>query len=351
MVSKMDKPRIFAGWPGAIGRTGPLEFGLDAYMAAGVTGARIFFWHIWRPRFPYKVTHWENDRPDKKGSIPTFVEEWDETFFDEARIAVEAMARRHMTLIATVLDYKSVRYGESSKVEDPYKIEWKWWEKLWPGHPFIGNGMNPHTLKWLDKIIPFLNSTGINYLVETINEFYVPDKKDHRYAWHQWLVNELGKRGIAKERLVTCARPAWRIIAEQGHYYSPHWIVNLKQWDDMEVALGNFPRDRVIPSGDGGRDGNAPPGQFGRGLGVEDARIFAQRMIDYGYPFYEYWDQTSNSWDGAYLAPVRAMKEKFDATPVPPEPEPPPIPPPTPPPTPHKTWWQKFVAWLKGLFH
>ena len=320
---KINKPQIFAGWPGAIGRPGPLESGLDTWCRAGVTGARVFFWHIFRPRFPYRVVRWENDRKSKKWSIPIFTDEWDETFFAEAEVLLRAMAARNMMLIATILDYKSIHYGEAN-VEDPWRVNWKWWEQLWPGHRFCTDGMNPHTLEWLDKIIPFLSSTSINYLVETINEFYVPDEKDSRFRWHKWLVNELEKRGIGKERLVTCARPAWRAIAEQGHYYSPHWIVTPKQWDAMEAALRNFPRDRVIPSGDGGRDGNAPEGEFGRGLGVEDAKRFAETMIERGHPIYEYWDQTSNEWGHGYLAPAKVMREIFDA--VTPEPPIPPVP-------------------------
>ena len=194
---KINKPQIFAGWPGAIGRPGPLESGLDTWCRAGVTGARVFFWHIFRPRFPYRVVRWENDRKSKKWSIPIFTDEWDETFFAEAEVLLRAMAARNMTLIATILDYKSIHYGEGN-VEDPWRANWKWWEQLWPGHRFCTEGMAPHTLKWLDKIIPFLSSTSINYFVETINEFYIPDEKDSRFRWHKWLVNELEKRGIER---------------------------------------------------------------------------------------------------------------------------------------------------------
>jgi hypothetical protein len=280
--------------------TGDKEKFIKAVAETGATGFRIFYQYSWNGNIasPYpKVATWKAgyaDAPDlafyDQGDATWAGAKWDSAYWDEF-IRIHILIKKYgMEVYGVIHDNCSFKMAGWQKYEYPFLSSSpdrafndpeynKYPGGFWAMREDQGGRETVQILHelYIIKIVNTLNDIGVKYRLEFINEDSIQGWDDTYVGkYYKWLQGFFASRGVAKDRLIACGREAG--IPYIG-LYSIHGIVR-----PDKIPNSPHPHEMILISGDGGFDGNGAADARGRkGLGVNDAESFAQKILDMGY--------------------------------------------------------------------
>jgi len=339
-------PELITCIPGYLGsaQEDGLEY-LYEIRKRGATGMRIFLNGVWQLRegyeyaSPYKIREWKLDRDipewDIWGSVrtPIFEHRWNDEYFDWLGKVLATMKKLGMKLHASFYDFCSWKLPGSSAYYGRTKAWNAWWQfrQEYGGFGIIHPNKQAWHREWLDKIIPFLNSTGIEYDVEICNEYYpqwIGFTEEEAVWWWNWMVDELSLRGVPLHKIYISADKTSDTIGfySKLHYgYScHHGVSSPKRYEAIDKFLN--PPQFTFLSNDGGgynAENTGPIGIYGRReTGIEDAKELAKLVLENKNPGFEFLshsidyageDMGCGPW--GYLEALEEMGSIFKTTP------------------------------------
>ena len=306
----------------------------------GATGIRLFSNCVWghedylHQSCPYLFTGQWGTNPEGY-RYPILREEWNPAYFDLIEEICQQLKRLDMTLDLSLLDFCSWK-GHSF---DEYGRN-KWW---YPWYQFrhnygggyvTGDNLKPFHEAWARKIIAFIQSTGIDFDVEDINEFYVPEwmTPEEAIAWRKWWDKLIKSCGVPKEKIYMSADETpetidvYKEMGKNVGYACHHGISNIDRYQRMWHSSDCFPLTKRLLSNDGGGNnpGNdGPVGVYGRvETGIQSAEFIADKVIENNMLGFEFLSHSVN-WVGkdegcgpfGYLDALEAMGRKFGTIP------------------------------------
>jgi hypothetical protein len=343
--------------PGALSKTCNHTDWLRELYTHGATGIRLFLMTCWnkpQPGFfevgsPFIVQRWvlDTDVPewDLHGGVltPVFREEWNAEYFDLLGKICAEMKSLGMKLHASLTDFCTWKLPGSYAYYGRTKGFNQWWHfrmaygggRLDDGTGgVIGSNLRPFWAKWVQKIIPFLQETGVEFDVETCNE-YAPWQIDfpaqQSIDWHNWFVDEVIAAGVPIERIYFSGDEMPETIGiyskMKSGYICHHGISNPGRYNLMWYNPEEcFPLSKRFLSNDGGGGnlGNdGPIGIYGRiETGIGNAEAIADKILNDGEPGFEFLshsvdfpgeDAGNGPW--GYLGGLKKMGEKFGTIP------------------------------------
>lgn len=168
--------------------------------------------------------------------------------------------------------------------QDSYLTDGLWGDPSKPIHKTLC-GWHKH---FAERIIEEAKKSGVDFMIETGNELYWQGRTvEFAVNWHQWFVGVIEAAGVPKERIsVSLIQGNVRdaISAQVGAYWYHGAVIPSAITDETWIDHA-----RLYWSGDGGYNGSGQVDAKGRhGLGDDDAPPLARRIVDLGYPVYEY---------------------------------------------------------------
>jgi len=277
---------------------------LEEIRKRGATGIRLFLNTVWalgqgrEHASPYVIKEWRNDQDFPEWDIhgyvltPVFEHAWNPTYFDLLSTICSQLKRLDMTLEASLHDFCSWKLPGSYAYYSRTKAWNAWWQfrHEYGGFGIFHENKEPFHREWLDKIISFLDKAGIEYDIETCNEYaptWLGATEAEAVRWHNWFVDELIARGISLDR-----------IHYSGEFYSDikwgiydhHGVSNPERYNLTRPTAQ--PPEKFLLSNDGGGNnpGNdGPPGIYGRvETGIQSAEFIADKIIEEGYLGFEF---------------------------------------------------------------
>ena len=351
---------------GLLEADGPLVDYLDRAQEAGVNAHRLFYLFNFgreNPMCPFKkVGEWT---AGGRGVFPHYemLQEnpayWD--LFDRFHYGCK---ERGMG-VHGVLEDRCSRDYQNDRFYDPF---WSSVQKYPDPNDkknkailggICGEQMKPWHVHWFKKVVDRLNKIGVGYTLEVENEYRnFPEgpkgySQEVLFQWMRWAISTLVGLGVPKNRIVVSILDGkqWQKYYGLGTLFSYHGVVTQKRAAeriDELILKGPATPDRIILSGDGGRDGSGDPdpnpAKGWKGLGEADAPGLALLLKRFNVHTYGYMPRASKpirgllkkggkpeNLDKANFKPAKLMSDVFhpkedETLPLPPEPEPEPGP-------------------------
>jgi hypothetical protein len=193
--------------------------------------------------------------------------------------------------------------------------------------------------KWFEQVINELNSIGVNYCLEIINEATTmhpdelnkPEEINKLIAWNKWAADTLISLGVPKEKLLSSSLETYaNEWSKQVGIYSFHGV---EKPDRLPLPIerlneGFDSNCKILISGDGGWEGDGLANLKGeRGPSNEQAKQIAKKISTYEdrYIGYEHPPKECvvdlkkwNDVDKMDFSLVKSFAEVFGTIPTPP---------------------------------
>lgn len=304
---------VYAGVYDLMGATGDVGQYLADCADAGAAGVRLFACYSWQgpqPLSPYKqVGTWVHDNGM---TFPLYrLSEWNPDYWNFLAAVLKSCGGEGLKVWIAAEDFCSLKGDSRVKYWNPmYSSE----EALSPSTPggVWGEAMKKYHAALYAKIIETANASGVDYLIEPMNEYDIVDgTPEQDAAWHQWAVDAIVGLGVPKSKIIASSGAAPATIAAQCGMYSPHGVGTPDQIKPIPgVAIG-----ATLFSSDGYWTGTGPADIKGRrGPGVDVAADIGRAIIAAGAVGFEYLPRDAYKAnndracvDGLDLSTVKAM--------------------------------------------
>jgi len=318
-VGTTPEPGLVKVWVGAydlLGAIGDTSRFLRKCKAAGAAGCRIFICYSWNAEQtgfqPYlKVGFWTHDNgttfPKYRLGDP-YHPSWDESFWHHLRLTLMEMKILGLSAWLVAEDFCSLKGDSRVKYYNPfYSSE----EDLGPNTPggIWGYSMKRYHEALFQKIIETANSTGVDYLMEAMNEADVVDGTvADVIAWNIWAHDSMVSLGFQRGRIAASPGRGQIEIESSCRFISPHGIGRADQIQPLRgIDIG-----KTIFSSDGWWAGTGGADAKGRrGVGVTEALEIRQRLIETGSAGFELLPREIYGQDND-----RANLDLFDPSPI-----------------------------------